>query len=201
MALYKTLFIAATLAFASLASFAPAASAQGATILVVDNARVIRDSAGGKDMSAKINAIGQTMQNELAGEASALDAERQSLETRTQNMTREAVAADPQLRTQAEAFAGKAQAFQVKRQRASQELSQTEQAALNNFGVALDPILQQIVDERGADLLLERSVVAYASSSVDVTDLVIQRLDASVPTINVTRVRLPDQQEAPATIQ
>ncbi len=201
MALYKTLFIAASIAAATLAPFSGAAQAQGATILVVDNARIIRDSVGGKDMSAKINAIGQAMQNELAGEATALDAERQSLETRTQNMTREAVAADPQLRAQAEAFARKAQAFQVKRQRASQELSQTEQAALNNFGVALDPVLQQIVDERGADLLLERSVVAFASPEVDVTDLVIQRLDATVPAINVTRVRLPDQQEAPATIQ
>jgi len=116
-------------------------------------------------------------------------------------MTREAIAADTQLTGQAENFARKAQTFQAKRQVNARQLALTEQNALNSFGQALDPILQQIVQEQGADILLDRSVVAFAGPTVDVTDTVIARLNAAVPSIAVTRAQLPQQQAAPQTLQ
>ncbi|MEL6324880.1 MAG: OmpH family outer membrane protein [Pseudomonadota bacterium] len=195
------IFAAAALAVVTIASAAQPVFAQGTKIIVVDNARVVRESVAGQDMANKIQAIGQAMQTELSGEATALETERSALESRTQNMTREAIAADTQLTGQAENFARKAQTFQAKRQVNARQLALTEQNALNSFGQALDPILQQIVQEQGADILLDRSVVAFAGPTVDVTDTVIARLNAAVPSIAVTRAQLPQQQAAPQTLQ
>ena len=50
---------------------------------------------------------------------------------------------------------------------------------------ALGPILQGIMKERGATILVDRSAVLLAPNALDVTQLVIQRLDMKMPTVKV----------------
>ena len=59
---------------------------------------------------------------------------------------------------------------------------------------ALQNILQEIVDERGAALLIDRSTVVFAADSIDISDQAIARLNEVMPTTPVNRVRLPQQQ-------
>jgi len=176
------------------------AAAQGSKIIVVNQARVASESAAGQDIQRKLQAIGQTMQSELSPEASALETEGRALQARTANMTPEAIQANAELMGMAQSYAQKQQALAIKQQRARQELALTEQNAINELGQALQPVLQQVFDERGADIMMDRAVVAFAGPSVDVTDDVIAKLNAATSTINVTRARIPDQQAAPATI-
>ncbi len=186
----------AALAWAA-AGFAaqPAAFAQGTSVIVIDQARIMRDSAGGQDIQTKLQAIGAQMQTELQPEAQALETEGQSIEARTANMTREAVAQDATLRGQIEAYARKVQAFQQKRQVRAQELQLTERAAWAQFFQELEPVLQEVVDESGAQLLVDRSNTIFATPAIDKSEAVIEKMNARLPTINVTRQRLPEQPE------
>ncbi|MEM9668613.1 MAG: OmpH family outer membrane protein [Pseudomonadota bacterium] len=200
MAQFRMLIAALTLIAAPIGFLPTDASAQGTKIIVVNQARIAQESAAGQDMQRKLQAIGQTMQSELTPEASALETEGRALQSRTANMTQEAIATDPELVSLVQAFAQKQQGLAVKQQRARQELALTEQNAITSLGQALQPVLQQVYQEQGADIMLDRAMVAFASPAVDVTDQVITKLNAATTTIAVTRARLPEQQEAPATL-
>jgi len=197
MAPIRNLFIAFALIASGLV-FNPIASAQGTTIVTYDQARLMRDSTGGKDISQKIQAIGNSMKTELEGEGRSLDTEGKSLESRTANLTREALAADTSLRTQLEAFGRKRAGFQQKTQIRQAELQRTEQTAWGEFFKALQPILQEVAHERGAQLILEKSQAAYAAPNLDVTASLVSKMNARKPSFTVTRARI----QAPAeTIQ
>lgn len=202
MAPIKTLFIATMLVFSSFTVLPmQAAFAQGTKIITFDQARVMRDTTGGKDIAQKVQAIGASMKTELEAEGRALDTEGKSLEARTANLTREALAADPALRTQLEAFGRKRGAFQQKGQIRQAELQQTEQTAWSEFFQALDPIVQEVANERGAEIVLERTSTAYAAANLDATDLIISKINARKPSFTVTRARIQVPQNAPETIQ
>jgi Skp family chaperone for outer membrane proteins len=50
---------------------------------------------------------------------------------------------------------------------------------------ALGPILQGIMAERGANLMLDRSSVVLGTVDVDITKAAVQRLDQKMPTLKV----------------
>ena len=196
MSPFKTFFIAASLVFASLAFSTPSADAQGSTIITVDQGRVLRESAGGQDIQRKLQAIGQTIQSEIQNEQAALETEGRALEGRLANKSEEAIRADTALVSQMQSFQRKQQAFVQKRQIRQQELVQTEQNALNEFNTALGPVLEQVLAERGADVMMARASVVLVDPALDATDLVISKIDAVKPSVTVSRVRLPTQPAA-----
>ncbi|WP_084396094.1 OmpH family outer membrane protein [Henriciella aquimarina] len=194
MKLIKAALAAFALAFTGTTVAAPIAAAQGTNVVVIDQSRIMQESAGGKDIISKVNAIEQTMQSELKPTQDSLATEGQALDAKTANMTMDAIAADDALRTEVEQFAQKAQAFNRRRKIASAELQATERAAWNQFFSAMQPVLQEVVAEKGADVILDRSDAIYASPSVDATDLVISKMDAKLSTVNVVRQKIQTQQ-------
>ena len=70
------------------------------------------------------------------------------------------------------------------------ELKLTESKAIEKVNVHLREVLKAVVEERNADVVLERSLVIYGDPA-DVTDTVISRLNSKVKTVPVTRERLP----------
>lgn len=189
----KTLFAALALSFSATAVTAPIASAQGTNIIVIDQARIMRDSAAGKDIQTKLQAIGTSMEQELNPTATALSTEGQALEGKTANMTQQQILANEALKTEVTNYARKAQEFNIKRQIAGQELSLTERKAWADFFEQLRPILQEVVTERGAQIIMERSELTYADPAIDASDLVISKMNSRVPTISVVRQKLPTQ--------
>lgn len=197
MALFKTLIASILLTITAAAVTAPAAFAQGTKVGVIDQARIMRDSAAGKDIAAKVKAIETQMQGELQPAAATLETEGQAIEARTANMTREAVAADAALVQQIQGFQQKAAKFQQDRGIRAQELALTERKAWGTFFQSLEPVLQEVVDESGTTILLDRSEVVYAGEAVDLTASVISKMDAKTPKVTVTREKLPAAAPAP----
>lgn len=198
MSPFKTFIFAVSLVVASLTFPTQSAQAQGANIVVIDQARILRESAGGQDIQRKLQAIGQTIQSELQAEQSALGTEGRALEGRLANKSEEAIRADTGLVSQMQSFQRKQQAFVQKSQVRQQELAQTEQNAIAEFYGALEPVLEQVLAERGGNLMLERSSVLIAQPALDATDLAISKINATKPTVTVSRVRLPTQPAAGA---
>ena len=189
---------------AALASFAlmltgaafsgPVAQAQGTNVVVIDQTRIMRESAGGQDIISKVNAIEQTMTAELKPTQDSLASEGQSLEAQTANMSMEAIAADEALSQKVRDYARKAQAFNRQRQIAAAELQATERKAWSDFFTAMQDVLQEVVSEKNADVMFDRSEAIYVASSLDATDLVISKMDVKMPTVSVVRQKIQTQQ-------
>lgn len=195
MARLRTLFASLALVLTAATVAAPVAVAQGTTVVVIDQGKIMRETRAGKDIQAKVANIETQMKAELQPTATALETEGKTIEAKTANMTREAMAADAALRTQVQAYAQKAQQYNQDRGTRAQDLAFTERKAWGAFFTALQPVLQEVVNEKNAQVMLDRSEVVFASPAIDVSALVISKMDAKVPTITVTREKAPVQQQ------
>ena len=193
MAYLKTIIAVLVLMFASTVVTSPIAEAQGTNVIVIDQRKIMRDSRAGKDIQTKMKNLEDQIKRELETTTRSLESEGKSIEARTKGMTPQAVAADATLKGQVESFYKKAGEFNRTRQIRARELSITERKAWNEFFKALQPVLQEVVNEKNAQIMLDRSSTVYANPSLDATATVISKLDAKKPTINVVRERLPTQ--------
>ena len=191
MTTLKFLWTAAALVLLSALVAAPAMAQK---VIVVNQERVLVESAAGQDMAAKLNNIADQMGRELEPTANQLKTLGDTLSARTANMSIEAQRADAGIMAQRQEYTETLNELGREDQRRQVELAQTQERALIEFGTALKPVLEQVMAERGAEVLLSESEgVILATGAADVTDLVISKLNTSTPTLQVVRVRLPDQ--------
>lgn len=179
-----TLGVIACFAFASMAM------AQS-TILVVDQSRVIRDSSVGKHIATQLKSIGTSMESELKAKTSPVESERDRLVNELKGLDQAALASRPDLQKRAQDIMQKGQGAQVEAQYLQRELQITEGKALKKVNDKVATILEKLVAERGADIILDRSLVIYGGKTSDVTDTVISRLNSEMRTVSVIRERLP----------
>ncbi len=189
----KSILLAFAIAVSAPLAIVSEAAAQS-TVVVIDQGKILRDSKAGQDIRTKLQAIQNQMQGELQPTATQLQTEGDAIEAKTATMTPEAMRADAALKTEVENYARKANDFNRRRQITGQELQLTERAAYGQLLQALEPVLQEVFNEKGANVMLDRSSIVFADDGTDVTALVISKLDASTPTIAVTRQKLPVQQ-------
>lgn len=161
---------------------APAATAARSSYLVVDLNRVVRESAALKaaqpTLEAKRNALEaklKTHQDQLSADAKALQQQADS-----------GIAAPDVLQA-------KQRELQQKAQKADQEVSQlrndytrTENFVVEQILEGSKPVINQIIKERGANLVLNREAVVFANPAIDVTGDVIARMQKSLPTVSTT---------------
>jgi outer membrane protein len=193
MSRLKNFALALMMSFAAFAVMTPAAQAQGTTVITIDEAKILRDSKAGKDIQAKLKSIETQINTELSPTRTSLETEGKALNTELQGKTREQIAADAALVTRLNAYDKKAGDFGKARQKAANEFALTERQALVDFNKALEPVLLEVVSQKGAGIVLSKSAVIYGVDSVDVSAEVISKLDAATPTISVVRKRIPDQ--------
>ena len=67
----------------------------------------------------------------------------------------------------------------------NKSLTQLRNSGLNEIKKHLDVVINQIVDARKLDLILAKTSLVYSQSSLDVTDEVIQKLNASLPALTL----------------
>jgi len=156
---------------------APGAKAPIATILYLDRAIVLRQSSVGKDLSTQVNALINKMETDFAPESKKLQADAEAL------------------RTVADAAARQAKVKELEtRRQALQKKLQDRQAAIQNglnqsrqkVEQALGPILERIMIERSANLLLDRGLVVLGKPEQDITTTVIARLNTTLPKVVIT---------------
>ncbi|WP_018147183.1 OmpH family outer membrane protein [Henriciella marina] len=194
MKLFNTALASVAVLFSTAIVAAPVAAAQNSEVVVIDQQRIMTETSGGQDIVRKVGEIGTTIQSELTPEANALQQQGEALEARTANMSMEAIGADEALRAEVEAYAQRAQQFSRNRQIAAAELQATERAAWARFYQGLQPVLEEVITETGANVMLDASQAVWSSESVDVTQSVIMKMNAAMPTVEVTRQTLTAEQ-------
>ena len=178
--------IAATLAFAT-----PAAAQRvpAANVAVVDTNRVTSECTACRSAST------------------ALQGQVTALRTRQQQLTASLQGEGTAIQTAVNALAGKqpdaaltarVRAFQAKQDAANQELGRQEQQikrnqqyVLQQIGTRLGPVIEQVMQRRGANLVLEASASLKTAPALDVTNDVLAGLNAALPSVATTAPAAP----------
>jgi Skp family chaperone for outer membrane proteins len=189
----KMLLIAASAASLMVPAAASAQAVPAAVIAVVDLDNVTSNCNACKTASAALQSqvsAAKARQTALAGplntEGQAIDAAAKALNGKEPDA----------------ALKARATAYQTKLQNAQQEMQNREEQIRRNqayiqkqIGDKLGPIYQQVMQKRGANVLLEVGSTLATSQSVDVTADVLAALNAALPTIATTAPAAPQQQQ------
>jgi outer membrane protein len=155
----------------------PAPFPQGAKIAFVDFQRIAQESSEGQTSSAKINALVQKKQAEGAEKAKQLQANQDKLRQSGGVMSD---AARTQLEKEIERQQREAERFQ---QDAQAEINELQQELQLEFQKKLLPILQQVAQEKGLQMLLSRADagIVWWDPGIDLTADLVKKLDSMSP--------------------
>ena len=167
---------------------APAASGAApiARVLMVDLRRVMALSKVGQDIQKQVADLKKKAQTDLSNEGDALQRERANLEQQSAILAPEVKA------RKARNFDAKVNSFQKKLQQRSNLIQGGVLKAQQQVEQSLGPILQGVMQERHATVLLDRTSVLLAPNNIDVTSDVIRRLDMKMPSVKVVPSPLPE---------
>ncbi|MFZ2030145.1 MAG: OmpH family outer membrane protein [Vitreimonas sp.] len=195
------LVLATAVSAVALAS-APGAFAQrnsGASVLVVNYQRVIGESAMGRDMTTKLQGVGTQIQQQaqaMQAEGQAIETEEQRLQTATRGMTQAQVQANSALNSQIQALQTRVQQFQARRQALQGDFQCSQIVALRDFQNRANPIVRTVMQSRGAGVVVDANSAQVFDPAVDITNAVIQQLDAAARTATVARHSVTECQQA-----
>ncbi|WP_395648341.1 OmpH family outer membrane protein [Terricaulis sp.] len=163
---------------------------QSTTVIVVNSARVLTETALGRDMAQKLATIRQQIGAEiqaLAPEQQAIEAEQASLQQATRSMTAEQIRNNASISSRIQALQTRAQAFQTRQQSLQGDFECSRALAVRDFERQVTPIVRQLMEQRGAGVVLDAAQVQVVADGFDITPTVIQQVDATSRTANVAR--------------
>ena len=164
---------------------ASAATTPAPFILVIDRNAILRASKVGQSIVQQVNAYSQAAEKEFKGQATSLRSQGQQLQQQV------AILAPDVKAKKIKAFEAQQQAFQQKVQARQAQIQGGVLQARQEVEKALGPILQGILRERHANLLLDRNAIVLGTVNVDITGVAVQRLNQKLPTVKVQLVNPP----------
>ena len=192
------LFAIGAFAIASLAASSALAQTQGPAnpgpaipgVCVYFNQQALAQSTVGQAVQARMEQLAQEVQGEIAPYATQLQTEYQNLQQGAST-----IPAD-QLNQRRQALQQRAQEAQQLEQTRDNELRYTLGEQRKKISEAIEPILVAVYQEKGCGILVDRESVFIMNPAMDVTPLVIQRLNTALPTLSFNRMPVPAQPQS-----
>jgi Skp family chaperone for outer membrane proteins len=189
----KFLISAAVAVTALTPSAAIAQAIPAAVIAVVDLERVTSQCNACKTATAALRSQVTGLENRQKALATPLETEGKAIQAAVNALNGK----EPDAALQA-----RAKAWETKRQQAAQEVTRQQQQIQRNqqyiqqqVAAKLRPIYQQVMQRRGATVLMEQGSTLATASSVDVTNDVLAALNTAMPTLATTAPAAPAQQQ------
>jgi outer membrane protein len=180
----KLLFSAALVLSLGAGSAANAQAIPPATVAVVDLERVTSECTACKTAAATLRSQVTALQTRETSLSTPLATEQKSIQAAVDALAGK----QPDAALQA-----RAKAWETKRQQAAQELArQQDQIKRNQAYISqqiqtkLGPIYQQVMQRRGANVMVEAGSTLATSTTVDVTGDVLAALNAALPSVQTT---------------
>ena len=164
--------LAASLTLAAPAGRAQDAPAPALHIAVISQDQLFIGSAFGKALQARADAALSELQAENQRLDAALELEERALTARRAALGLEA------FRPLALAFDEKVKGIRTAQDNKSRELARLAEEGRQRFYQTARPVLEDLMRETGAAILLDRSTVLLAQDALDLTDRAIARIDA-----------------------
>ncbi|MBU1325597.1 MAG: OmpH family outer membrane protein [Alphaproteobacteria bacterium] len=156
-------------------------------VCVFHNERLLAQSTVGRSVQTGMRTLSDQVSGELQPYAQSIQAEITALEQGRGTIPEQEFAQRSQALQQR---IREAQQLEAQRQ---QELEYTLNMQLRAIAQATDPILVAVYQERGCGLLLSREAVIEMNPAMDITDVVIQRLNGALPSLTFSRMTPPVQ--------
>lgn len=189
--MFKPFLLAAAatlIATPALAQRLPAAS-----MLIADVDRVVSESNAGRAAAAELQTRLQALQQRAATLQQGLQTEAAAIRTGQQNNTLK----DKALEDRIKAFEARQQAASGEVQRGEQDLSRAQNFVSQQIGAALRPLVAQVMQARGASLIVPASAVLQHTAGLDATQDLLTRLNAALPSVSTTPPPVPAAPAAP----
>jgi Skp family chaperone for outer membrane proteins len=178
---------------AAIPAAAPAQRLGNAVIAVVDTGRIFRECNACRTAITQL----QTQENQIRTRAQTLAQPLQTEGASLQTAVRALNGRQPDA-----ALQQRITAFETRQRNAQQELERSQQnlrsiqAHVNQqLGTALGPVVTQVMQTRGATIVVDKGATLANSPSVDVTNDVLASLNQRLPSLSVTP--LPQQAQQP----
>ena len=178
----KNLLVSVSLvASAILPTAAQAQAVPAAVVAVVDLEKITSQCTACKTANAALQSQGTALQNRQKALSGPLETEGKSIQTAVDALNGK----EPDA-----ALKARVQAWETKRNNAAQEL-QTQQAQLQRnqqyiqqqIAQKLGPIYQQVMQRRGANLMVEIGTTLASGATLDVSNDVLAALNSAMPTV------------------
>ena len=186
----KKLLISASLAASvALPSAAQAQAIPAAIVAVVDLEKVTSDCNACKTATAALRSQVQAYQSRESALAAPLQTEQKAIQTAIDALNGKEP--DAALKARVTAFQNKQQQGATELQRQQEQIKRNQQYVQKQIGDKLGPIYSQVLQKRGANMLLEKGTTLATAQSLDVTNDVIAALNTALPTIQTTAPAAP----------
>jgi len=186
----KKLLISASLAASvALPSAAQAQAIPAAIVAVVDLEKVTSDCNACKTATAALRSQVQAYQSRESALAAPLQTEQKAIQTAIDALNGKEP--DAALKARVTAFQNKQQQGATELQRQQEQIKRNQQYVQKQIGDKLGPIYSQVLQKRGANMLLEQGTTLATAQSLDVTNDVIAALNTALPTIQTTAPAAP----------
>jgi outer membrane protein len=183
----NTLIAIALLAAAGAPAFAanpPPPPQPQQKLLLIDRQAILRLSKVGQDVAKQVQGYADQAKADIAGQQKALQAEAQQLQQQVAILAADAKAKKVQ------AFEAKQAGMQAAAQRREEAIQGGFLKAQQTIAQTLEPILQGLMQQRGATLILDKNAIVYASPDAvrafDITQQAIDQLNQKLPSLKVT---------------
>ena len=84
-------------------------------------------------------------------------------------------------------YESKVQKYNNERQTKLMKIDELIAVSRNDILVAIKPILEEITNEKGITIILEKTSIMLSAEKMDITNEVLKKLNKSLPTIEVSR--------------
>lgn len=143
-------------------------------VIVIDRARLFRETRFGRRVRAEFDAASAV----LAAENRRIEAD---LEAEEKNLTELRLTMEPApFRKLADAFDHKVQRIRAEQAGKAKKLAEDADRAQRRFLVVARPVLDRLLRENGASVLIDSSTALLWSPEVDVTAYAIGRIDKAL---------------------
>jgi outer membrane protein len=192
----KILLASAALAASMIIPAAAQAQAiPAAVVAVVDLDKVTGQCTACRTAAASLRSQATALQTRQTALSTPLETEGKTIQAAVEALNGK----EPDAALQA-----RIKAWQTKRDQGAQEIARSEQQLQRNQAYInqqvrdkLGPIYQQVMQRRGANLMIEVGSTLATGSSLDVTNDVLTALNTAMPTIQTTAPAAAAQQKQP----
>ena len=159
-----------------------------AGLCIYNPGRVLTQSTAGQSLRQGMQRLAEEVRGELQPYVASIQTEAQQLQQGGES-------ADPD-GSRARAWQQRVQEAQQLEQTRQQELRYTEAVQSQTIGSTAAPLIAAAYQEKSCSILLDSESVFIANPAMDITETVLQRLNAQLPSLPAfNRMQVPAQQQ------
>ena len=151
------------------------------SIGVIDLNKILSDADAAKAAASQIEAIAIEIETEIKLSDEEIIEEQNLLIESQSIMAPEAFA------SKRDEYESKVQKYNNERQSKLMKIDELIAVSRNDVLSAMKPILEEISNEKGITIILEKTSIMLSAEKMDITDEVLKKLNKLLPTIEVSR--------------